>query len=195
MCDVNWWLGLCFYLKAKQKVSFYFTNWRHISGIINKVYTLLSPCVAIYFQCEVAVIEYIKYDFIGACCCSYQSWFCVLHIGDQTSQAYVLKKEVRETHDYVLIFLISCYIFCRLRLPPWLKTEIPIGKNYAKLKKTLRELNLSTVSIPQIFCKPNGNFTVCIERHDLMYCGMACMVWHGVDDALFNYLTNRSIEG
>ncbi|XP_016369407.1 lipoyl synthase, mitochondrial [Sinocyclocheilus rhinocerous] len=33
----------------------------------------------------------------------------------------------------------------RLRLPPWLKTEIPIGKNYNKLKNTLRELNLNTV--------------------------------------------------
>uniref|UniRef100_A0A670XPP5 Lipoyl synthase N-terminal domain-containing protein n=1 Tax=Pseudonaja textilis TaxID=8673 RepID=A0A670XPP5_PSETE len=33
----------------------------------------------------------------------------------------------------------------RLRLPPWLKTEIPIGKNYNKLKNTLRNLNLHTV--------------------------------------------------
>ena len=33
----------------------------------------------------------------------------------------------------------------RLRLPPWLKTNIPIGKNYAKLKETLTELKLSTV--------------------------------------------------
>jgi len=33
----------------------------------------------------------------------------------------------------------------RLRLPPWLKTEIPIGKNYAELKETLSELKLSTV--------------------------------------------------
>ncbi|KAJ0041638.1 hypothetical protein NL108_009925, partial [Boleophthalmus pectinirostris] len=33
----------------------------------------------------------------------------------------------------------------RLRLPPWLKTEIPIGKNYNRLKKTLRALNLHTV--------------------------------------------------
>ncbi|KAJ4945192.1 hypothetical protein JOQ06_013727 [Pogonophryne albipinna] len=33
----------------------------------------------------------------------------------------------------------------RLRLPPWLKTEIPIGKNFNKLKNTLRELNLHTV--------------------------------------------------
>ena len=33
----------------------------------------------------------------------------------------------------------------RLRLPPWLKTEIPIGKNYAKLKDTLKGLKLNTV--------------------------------------------------
>ncbi|XP_076868729.1 lipoyl synthase, mitochondrial [Brachyhypopomus gauderio] len=33
----------------------------------------------------------------------------------------------------------------RLRLPPWLKTEIPIGKNYNRLKNNLRELNLHTV--------------------------------------------------
>ncbi|XP_028902608.1 lipoyl synthase, mitochondrial [Ornithorhynchus anatinus] len=33
----------------------------------------------------------------------------------------------------------------RLRLPPWLKTEIPIGKNYNKLKSSLRNLNLHTV--------------------------------------------------
>ena len=33
----------------------------------------------------------------------------------------------------------------RMRLPPWLKTEIPIGKNYAHLKETLRDLKLSTV--------------------------------------------------
>lgn len=35
--------------------------------------------------------------------------------------------------------------FHRLRLPPWLKTEIPIGKNYNRLKDTLRELKLHTV--------------------------------------------------
>ncbi|XP_072476625.1 lipoyl synthase, mitochondrial isoform X2 [Notamacropus eugenii] len=33
----------------------------------------------------------------------------------------------------------------RLSLPPWLKTEIPIGKNYNKLKNTLRNLNLHTL--------------------------------------------------
>ncbi|KAH8361501.1 hypothetical protein KR084_006187 [Drosophila pseudotakahashii] len=33
----------------------------------------------------------------------------------------------------------------RLRLPPWLKTTIPVGKNYAKIKAQMRELKLSTV--------------------------------------------------
>jgi lipoic acid synthetase len=33
----------------------------------------------------------------------------------------------------------------RLRLPPWLKREIPIGENYARLKDNLRGLNLATV--------------------------------------------------
>jgi lipoic acid synthetase len=33
----------------------------------------------------------------------------------------------------------------RLRLPPWLRTEIPIGKNYTKLKETVKSLKLSTV--------------------------------------------------
>lgn len=33
----------------------------------------------------------------------------------------------------------------RLRLPPWLKTEIPIGKSYNKIKTQLRHLRLSTV--------------------------------------------------
>jgi len=33
----------------------------------------------------------------------------------------------------------------RLRLPPWLKKEIPIGKNFNKIKTQLRELKLATV--------------------------------------------------
>ncbi|XP_063979833.1 lipoyl synthase, mitochondrial [Diachasmimorpha longicaudata] len=33
----------------------------------------------------------------------------------------------------------------RLRLPPWLKTEIPIGENYSRIKSQLRELKLATV--------------------------------------------------
>ncbi|XP_058804515.1 lipoyl synthase, mitochondrial [Phymastichus coffea] len=33
----------------------------------------------------------------------------------------------------------------RLRLPPWLKTQIPMGKNYSRIKSQLRDLRLSTV--------------------------------------------------
>jgi len=33
----------------------------------------------------------------------------------------------------------------RLKLPPWLKTEIPMGKSYSKIKAQLRQLRLSTV--------------------------------------------------
>lgn len=33
----------------------------------------------------------------------------------------------------------------RLRLPPWLKREIPVGENFNKIKKQLRELKLATV--------------------------------------------------
>lgn len=33
----------------------------------------------------------------------------------------------------------------RLRLPPWLKKEIPIGANFNKIKTQLRDLKLSTV--------------------------------------------------
>lgn len=52
-------------------------------------------------------------------------------VAEDTQQSYKgqLKKEGKE----------------RLRLPPWLKTEIPIGRNYAKLKKSLRNLKLNTV--------------------------------------------------
>lgn len=33
----------------------------------------------------------------------------------------------------------------RLRLPPWLKKEIPMGANFSKIKAQLRELKLATV--------------------------------------------------
>uniref|UniRef100_A0A1Q3FH57 Lipoyl synthase, mitochondrial n=1 Tax=Culex tarsalis TaxID=7177 RepID=A0A1Q3FH57_CULTA len=33
----------------------------------------------------------------------------------------------------------------RLRLPPWLKTKIPMGKNFSRIKDQLRELKLATV--------------------------------------------------
>lgn len=33
----------------------------------------------------------------------------------------------------------------RLRLPPWLKTQIPMGQNFSKIKQQLRDLKLATV--------------------------------------------------
>ncbi len=33
----------------------------------------------------------------------------------------------------------------RLRLPPWLRTQIPVGRNFARLKEDLRGLGLATV--------------------------------------------------
>ena len=33
----------------------------------------------------------------------------------------------------------------RLRLPPWLKTEIPMGKNFSNIKEQMRGLKLATV--------------------------------------------------
>ena len=33
----------------------------------------------------------------------------------------------------------------RLRLPPWLKTKVPVGKNFTRIKENLRDLNLHTV--------------------------------------------------
>jgi len=33
----------------------------------------------------------------------------------------------------------------RLRLPPWLKTKIPTGENFSRIKEQLRGLNLHTV--------------------------------------------------
>lgn len=33
----------------------------------------------------------------------------------------------------------------RLRLPPWLKTKIPMGQNFSKIKQQLRDLKLATV--------------------------------------------------
>jgi lipoic acid synthetase len=35
----------------------------------------------------------------------------------------------------------------RLRIPPWVKTEIPMGENYSRLKQTLAKLNLNTVCV------------------------------------------------
>ena len=50
----------------------------------------------------------------------------------------------------------------RLRLPPWLKTKIPMGNNYAKLKDDLRGLGLSTVC-EEARC-PNIGECWCVEE-------------------------------
>lgn len=39
------------------------------------------------------------------------------------------------------------------RLPPWLKTPIPVGQKYTEIKKTLQSLKLHTVST---LCGPLG---------------------------------------
>ena len=44
----------------------------------------------------------------------------------------------------ITIPYVHCYI--RLRLPQWLKTDIPRGKNFTRLQNDLRKLNLNTVS-------------------------------------------------
>jgi lipoic acid synthetase len=40
---------------------------------------------------------------------------------------------------------ISLFIICRPRLPGFLKTKIPSGESFNKIKKDLRGLNLHTV--------------------------------------------------
>lgn len=59
------------------------------------------------------------------------------------------------TQQYSILFLSNKFLdpnhkiyllFDRLKLPPWLKTKIPMGKNYSSLKKDLRHLKLATVS-------------------------------------------------
>lgn len=57
--------------------------------------------------------------------------------------------------------LYGCLVLFRLHLPPWLKTKIPMGKNYNKLKNTLRSLNLHTVSLAPTKCssRSKADFT------------------------------------
>lgn len=45
-------------------------------------------------------------------------------------------------------------LLIRLRLPEWLKTDIPMGKNYSKLTNDLRKLKLNTVSM--VHCVNNS---------------------------------------
>lgn len=77
----------------------------------------------------------------------------------------------------------------RLPLPPWLKTKIPMGKNYNKLKNTLRSLNLHTVNlVPTKFSSRNKAFFtdtklfLCRGQAEIMSCMM------------FNAETKRSAD-
>lgn len=70
----------------------------------------------------------------------------------------------------------------RLRLPPWLKKEIPIGANFNKIKEQLRDLKLATVC-EEARC-PNigecwgggehGTQTATIMVKTLFYCISCC---------------------
>lgn len=57
----------------------------------------------------------------------------------------ILNENVKEWDDYAGKLRRGKGESERLRLPPWLKTKIPVGENYARLKEQLRKLNLSTV--------------------------------------------------
>lgn len=78
----------------------------------------------------------------------------------------------------------------RLRLPPWLKTKIPMGKNYNKLKNTLRSLNLHTVNlVPTKFSCRNKAFFKDIK---LFLCGgqvetMSCVIFNAETKPNFTF--------
>ena len=53
--------------------------------------------------------------------------------------------EIQPSYLRMVKLITHCIGDKRLRLPPWLKTEIPMGKNFSKLKGDLRGLKLATV--------------------------------------------------
>ena len=68
-------------------------------------------------------------------------------IGDDERYTDCLKSKERKILEAVVITAdVFFWFFFRLRLPPWLKREIPGGKSYNRLKNNLRDLKLSTVS-------------------------------------------------
>ena len=52
-----------------------------------------------------------------------------------------VRRRTKQNVSFILLHILQG----RLRLPPWLKTEIPIGKNFAKIKEDVRGLGLATV--------------------------------------------------
>ena len=81
-------------------------------------------------------------------------------------------------------FAVNFFLYRRLRLPPWLKTEIPVGKNFNKLKNTLRDLNLHTVrnTINMYFVHGSNNM--------YMFVSAVVMIMPNTDT---NYRTKWSI--
>ncbi len=50
------------------------------------------------------------------------------------------------SHGIVLLHLQVSYLTTSERMPQWLKTNIPMGPNYTRIKENLRDLKLNTVS-------------------------------------------------
>lgn len=58
---------------------------------------------------------------------------------------FILKSERRGIFCYSKRYIADTHSLDRLKLPSWLKREVPKGENYFKLKNQLKNLNLSTV--------------------------------------------------
>ena len=90
-----------------------------------------------------------------------------------------------------------------LRLPEWLKTEIPIGKNYTRLKDSLRKLKLNTVGVICVnVSHTSRNYFPIVTVNvltDVMYCKLHKDSWERCITLTFtctqNYVTlHKCIE-
>ncbi|KAK3856760.1 hypothetical protein Pcinc_036932 [Petrolisthes cinctipes] len=99
-----------------------------LSSKVNK--TLAQSCVGVVRQSSTVLKEKKKKIADGP---SLQD-FISGEVNKDTSWSEYTGKLKREKGDTA-----------RLRLPPWLKREIPLGESYSKLKADLRGLNLHTV--------------------------------------------------
>lgn len=82
--------------------------------------------------------------------CSFQCLYCTKARKDGFSEKLENGPDLHDfvqgnSSEYSGILKLEKGDKSRLRLPPWLKTEIPMGKNYSQIKQQLRSLNLSTV--------------------------------------------------
>lgn len=80
------------------------------------------------------------------------------HLVRKKGQRYIINEHYGSILHFNLPFLYSTLLlFHSLRLPEWLKTDIPVGKNFTKLTQGLRELKLNTVSY-------DNHVSVCNDR-------------------------------